>query len=92
MVVTPKHITLEPDSEFAQLLREAAAGAAVIEADGERFRVIRETSNLLASYDPNRALAALRAAFGTLPNDRVDELKRDLREMREQDSAGRPAW
>lgn len=92
MIAPPKHIKLNPDSDFVQLLRDAAAGAAVIEVDGERFRVIRETSDLFANYDPDRALAALRAAFGTLPNDGIDELKRDLREMREQDSAGRPAW
>lgn len=92
MAATPKHITLDSESEFVQLLREAAAGATIIEADGERFRVIRETSDLFANYDPDRALAALRAAFGTLPNDDIDELKRDLRAMRDQDSTGRPAW
>jgi len=64
MVAPSKRMKLDPESEFIQLLKEAAAGSTVIEADGERFRVIRETSDLFADYDADLAVAALGNACG----------------------------
>ena len=92
MVATPKRIKLDPESGFVQLLKEVAAESTVIEADGERFRVTREDStDIFANYDPERALVAIQGMFGTLPDGVAQELKAELRELRDQDSMGIPA-
>ena len=91
MIASPRHIKLNPESDLAQLLREAVEEPTIIEADGERFRVFREPANLFANYNAARALAAVQGMFGTLPEEAAHELKAELRILRDQDSSGRPA-
>lgn len=91
MATAQKTITVQPGSELAGILEQAAEGPLVLEKNGTRFRLTREPEDLFANYDPERTRAALERSRGALQGVDVEELKRDLREQREQDSIGRPA-
>jgi hypothetical protein len=84
-------ITIDPDSELGRALEEINVESVVLVRGGARFRVIRESDALLANYDPQRVLRALRQSAGALAGVDVDALKRELREQRSQESLGRPA-
>ncbi len=67
----------------------------VVERKGQLFRVEVERTDavptLWADYDAERVRIALRQSAGALQAIDVEQLKRDLREERVQDSHGRPA-
>ncbi len=67
----------------------------VVERKGQLFRVEAEAEpeaqTLWADYDAERVRTALRQSAGAFKEMDVEELKRDLREERAQDSHGRPA-
>ena len=73
----------------------------IIERSGETVAVIltpkdyaslkHDETDIWANYAPERAREAMRAAAGALRGVDLDELRRDLREARAQDSSGRPA-
>ena len=67
----------------------------VVERKGRLFRVEAEqkdaTQALWADYDGERVRTALRQSAGAFKDIDVEQLKRDLREERTQDSHGRPA-
>ena len=46
MAIAPKTIAVQPDSEVARLLEQAAATPVVIETRGARYRVTREAAPL----------------------------------------------
>ena len=48
--------------------------------------------DIWANYDPEKAREALRGAFGILKGIGVEKFKKEMREARDQDSKGRPAW
>ncbi len=91
MAAALKTITVEPDSEVAQVLDQATEEPILIETRGARFRVVREREDPFANYDPERVRSALDAMFGTLKGIDVDAFLAELREQRGQDSEGRPA-
>jgi hypothetical protein len=91
MASAPKTITVEPDSEVAQVLDQATEAPILIESRGTRFRVVREGEDPFANYDPERVRSALDRMFGTLKGIDVDAFLAELREQRGQDSKGRPA-
>jgi hypothetical protein len=91
MATEPKTIIVEPGSELADVVDQAANGPVVLEKNGQRFRLTRDTDDPMANYDPERTREALRRSFGTLRGVDAEELKRYLREQRGQDSIGRPA-
>lgn len=91
MTAALKTITVEPNSEVARVLEQAAKEPILIESRGARFRVVREGDDPFANYDPERARAALDRAFGTLKGIDVDHFLAELKEERAQDSHGRPA-
>ncbi len=67
----------------------------MVERAGRLFRVEAEQENeaqtIWADYNGERVVKALRQSAGALSGIDVEELKRDLREERAQDSPGRPA-
>ncbi len=67
----------------------------VVERAGQLFRVEAEAEpeaqTLWADYDAERVRTALRQSAGAFKDIDVEQLKRDLREERAQDSHGRPA-
>jgi len=72
MDIAPKTITVEPDSEVARVLELATEAPILIETRGARYRVVREGEDPFATYDPERARAALDRVFGTLKGIDVD--------------------
>src|SRR5207253_413729 len=72
----------------------------VIVRDGETVAVLvtpkdyaslaHDETDIWANYDPERVREGMRAAAGALRGVDLDELRRDLREGRGQDSTGRP--
>ena len=89
-----KIIHVRPESEVAHLLEEAESVPVILEKDGEFYRLNREErkpEDIWAGYDPQQAREALKRSIGALAHVNREELLRDLREQREQDSHGRPA-
>ena len=67
----------------------------LVERAGRLFRVEAERTDeaqaLWVDYDAERVRTALRQSAGAFKAIDVEQLKRDLREERAQDSHGRPA-
>ena len=67
----------------------------MVERAGRLFRVEAERTDeaqaLWVDYDAERVRTALRQSAGAFTDIDVEQLKRDLREERAQDSHGRPA-
>ena len=67
----------------------------MVERAGQLFRVEAERTDeaqtLWVDYDAERVCTALRQSAGAFKDIDVEQLKRDLREERAQDSHGRPA-
>ena len=90
-------IKLNPDDELARRLNQKDATPVFVEANGVRFRVIRDTPEInltddpFADYDPEKVQAALKASAGAFRGINTQTLKRDIWEAREQDTSGRPA-
>lgn len=98
MATTHNVIKAPPDSELGRTLKAAQAnGEPVLVDTGEAIYTIvvapppAETDDVLAHYDPEAAIAGLRALQDALAGVDRERLLRDLREQRAQDSAGRPA-
>lgn len=64
MLREPKTIEVEPGSEIADLLDEAAETPLLLVKNGVRFRLDRDEEDIWANYDPERARAGMRAAAG----------------------------
>ncbi len=86
-----KTIPVPPGSELARVLRRAADESALLEANGVRYRVVREDDDPFARYDPARALSAVQRVAGTLAGVHATALVTELLAQRAQDSDGRPA-
>ncbi len=89
-------IRLNPNDEIARQLNQQDQKPVYVEANGVRYRLVRETPAIkltddLTDYDPGQAQAALKASAGAFRTVDVEALKRDIWEAREQDSPGRPA-
>jgi hypothetical protein len=93
MNAQPRDYKVNPDSETARLIREAAASAEPIRVDiGEEvYRV--DASKTKKPYDPQRMIKAIYASAGILKRSGVDaeQLEKDIYEDRTQNSTGRPA-
>ena len=86
-MVTKTHtIHVDPDSELARALKEADAAPVVLESNGVHFRVTRSADDIWAGYDPERLLATVRAAAGTLTPEEGEELKELIYRGREEGS------
>ena len=87
--------------EFARHLRVvfdtmAKRGEKVfVEKEGVLFRLEAENApekpDIWADYDPEKVREGLRKSAGALKGVDIEELKRDIRDQRGQDSKGRPA-
>jgi hypothetical protein len=85
-----KTISIDPQSEVAHVLQQAADEPVLLELNGIRYRISSEESDLFANYDPERTLAAFERASGIFKGVDVPRLLKELRAQREQDSIGRP--
>ncbi len=91
MTDEPLRIEVDPASELARVLAQAETTTVVLEHDGVAYRLVRDEEPVAAPRDLERILHNLRRSRGALKGVDTTELLRDLREQREQDSAGRPA-
>ena len=97
MSAQPQPYKLSPGSELARLLKQSDRQPVVLETEGIRYRVVRETEHInltedpQATYDARKVRAVVRASAGVLKGVGRDELLADLRAERGQDSIGRPA-
>ena len=87
---------INPESELSRQLKEAAAAKKPLRlvSGGTIFDVqVHELNTPLGGrrFDPAAIRAGLNKSAGALKNIDAAGLKRELREAREQDSAGRPA-
>jgi hypothetical protein len=89
-----RRFEISNDSSLGIALREA-------EQSGEELEVVVGDHTLRVrvcvpghptrKHDPDRTREALRQSAGALKGVDIEQLLRDLREQREQDSQGRPA-
>jgi hypothetical protein len=90
-------VTVPADSELGRRLKAArASGEPVVVDTGEDrytlFVAVTEVSrDIFDGYDPQAAIAGLRALQGAFAGVDAEALLRDLRAQRAQDSRGRPA-
>ncbi|MGH2618710.1 MAG: hypothetical protein ACRDJC_26070 [Thermomicrobiales bacterium] len=97
MRVNHKTVTVLPDSELSLTLKAAqASGEPVIVDTGEdRYTLLvvlaEPTRDIFAHYDPQAAVAGLRALEEAFAGVDRERLLRDLRALRAQDNRGRPA-
>lgn len=83
---------MNPDSETARLLREAASAVPIRVDTGEAvYRVAADETR--KPYDPERMVKAIDASAGILKRAGVDaeQLEKDIYADRTQNSTGRPA-
>ena len=91
MNAQPQDYKVDPDSETARLLREAAASHAPIRVDTGDMVYCVDASPTKKPYDPERMIRAIYASAGALKDVDTDALLQTLREERTQNSTGRPA-
>jgi hypothetical protein len=84
MASEPKTIAVAPGSEIDRLLDEAARTPLRLVRDGVRFRLGREDEDVWAGYDPERALAGMRAAAGSWTNLDAEAMKEFVYRAREE--------
>lgn len=96
MQTFPKTVTVAPDSELGQTLKaaQASGGAVVVDTGEDRYTLVvaqaEPARDIFADYDPEAAIAGLRALDDALAGVDREELVRDLRAQRAQQSRGRP--
>jgi len=90
MTNDPRTIVLDPESELARVLAGQDSTPVMVDSNGVRYVVKRQSDDIFAGYEPQRVRKALHQSAGILRNVDIDKLKRDLREQRAQDSSGRP--
>jgi hypothetical protein len=89
-------VTVPPDSELSLRLKAAqASGEPVIVDTGEGIYTLfvamtEPAHDVFAHYDPEAAVAGLRALDEALAGVGRERLLRDLHAQRAQDSSGRP--
>lgn len=94
MVATPRTVQVEPGSELDEALATIDERPVELERAGVRYRLRRvaETAeDLLAGYDPERAIQGMRSAAGSWSDIDAEQLKRDIYRWRDEGSDPRTA-
>lgn len=86
MIKSAQTIHVDPGSELARALTDVDVAPVVLESNGAQFRVVRIADDIWAGYDPERLLATVRAAAGTLTPEEGAELKEMIYRGREEGS------
>ncbi len=84
MHAAPKKIIVNPNSEVARLLDEAADQPLLLEKDGVRYTVNREEADIWAGYDPEAVRQAIRTTSGALTRHEAEQLKALIYRAREE--------
>lgn len=93
MATTEKTIAVEPGGEIDRLLAEADGAALILVRDGVRYRLHRDEpggestrADPWANYDPNKALAGMLEAAGSISEAEADEMIANIYRWREEGS------
>jgi hypothetical protein len=89
MAKEPEPIKVTASTNLADLLERAGTVPVVLERNGVRYRLARETEDIWAGYNPKNAKAALTKAIGTWADIDADIMVADIYRWREEGS--RPA-
>lgn len=84
MATEPKRIAVDPTSDLARLLDEAAGSSLLLEKDGVIFRITTESPRRRADYDPRDTVAAMRAAAGSWKDIDAEAFKAQLYRARDE--------
>ena len=84
MTSEPKTIEVEPGGELDRLLDEADEAPLRLVRNGVRYRLDRETEDIWADYDPERAIEGMRRAAGSWKDVDAEALKAYIYTGREQ--------
>lgn len=77
-------ITISPDSDIARALDEGDAESLVLLHGGTRFRVIRESDDPWATYDPAKLRAGLKKVAGLLSPEEGERIIESIYRGREE--------
>jgi len=85
MSAEPYKIDVNPTSELAVSIdtAEAEERPIILNKNGVRYRVIRETDDIWAGYDPDAVIAGMDAAVGSITREEAERLKNLVYEGRE---------
>jgi hypothetical protein len=82
-------IEIEPESEFAQLLRQANEHPIVLKLEGQRFRLWREGTveeRDDSTYDPQRVIQGMEEAQGAISPEEAEKWIQDVYRWRREGS------
>lgn len=85
MSAEPYKIAVNPTSELAVSIdtAEAEERPIILDKNGVRYRVIRETDDIWAGYDPDAVIAGMDAAVRSITREEAERLKNLVYEGRE---------
>jgi hypothetical protein len=94
MATTDETIEVDDATPVGPLLERASAGPILLRRNGHVFRLEPNLGDAASepAYDPEKAIAGMRAAAGFLTEQEADELKEYIYRGREEGTrpAGRP--
>jgi hypothetical protein len=89
-MVAERVIHVEPGSEIDRMLSEAEERPIVLEWHGRKLRIVQDSIEQKATYDPDRVRESILGLRGIFQGLDVEAFKKEILEEREQDSIGRP--
>ena len=84
MTISALTIIISPDSELARALDEGDAESVVLLRAGNRFRVVRESDDPWATYDPAKLRAGLKKVAGLLSPEEGEHIIESIYRGREE--------
>ncbi|MGI8550623.1 MAG: hypothetical protein ACR2PL_07490 [Dehalococcoidia bacterium] len=84
MAKEPIKISVPAGSELASILDKAAAAPVILEKDGVQYRLTTDLSRRRADYDPQAAIASMRAAAGSWKDIDPEAFKAFIYRAREE--------
>jgi hypothetical protein len=89
MAKEPEPIKVSESTNLSDLLEKAGAEPVVLERNGVRYRLERDTEDIWAGFNPRKAKAALTKSIGTWSDIDADKVVADIYRWREEGT--RPA-
>lgn len=84
MAKEPLTISIDPESELGRALDETGGESVVLLRGSARFRVMRDSEDPWATYDPESVLEGLRQIAGTLSPEEGERMKELIYRGREE--------
>ncbi|MBA3414063.1 MAG: hypothetical protein H0U10_02420 [Chloroflexia bacterium] len=84
MVKTILTVDVEPEGEVSRLLSLAREAPVLVEQNGVRYRLSRESNDSGGVYDPEQFRAVLRRVAGILDPEEAEQMKEMIYRAREE--------